>query len=79
MSITGEEGTYVSAALESGSKQAGEHAADIILNKALSLLKSLQGKIGIALGTAFERYLENSVQRYNQVRILATGIDKQTS
>lgn len=33
MSITGEESTYVSAALESGSKKAGEHAADIILNK----------------------------------------------
>ncbi len=75
MSITGEEGTYVSAALESGSKKAGEHAADIILNKALGLLQSLQGKIGIALGTAFKGYLENSVRRYNQVRTLATGMD----
>lgn len=67
--------TYMSSALESASKIAGEHAADIILKKALSFLQSLQGKIGIALGTAFRRYVDNSVHRYNQVRTLATGMD----
>ncbi len=65
----------INTAGKSGAKQLGERAADQIFHGAVALWKKLQGKISVALGTAFQRYLDNTICRYNQIQTIATGTD----
>lgn len=59
--------------IQSASKKMGESAANRALNGILDNLKNVYDGAQIHLGTAFKRYLENAVLRYNKVRTLATG------
>lgn len=60
-------------ASKSGAKKLGEKAVDRALNALADFIKKKYGESQVKLGTVFERYLENAMLRYNQVRTLATG------
>ena len=63
---------------ESGVKKVGENAASRALNALIDGVKNKYGEAQVLLGTAFERYLHNATERYNQVRTLATGTTPRT-
>ena len=53
--------------------KAGEFFVDRALNALVDGVKSAYSGAQVLLGTAFNRYLHNATQRYNQVKTLATG------
>lgn len=63
---------------ESGAKKLGESIANRALSALVDGVKDKYGRAQIRLGAAFERYLKNATQRYNQVRTLATGTTPRT-
>ena len=65
--------TLIGASTESGTKKAGEMAVDRALNAIIDLVKSKFGEVQVNIGTVFERYLDNAIRRYNQIRTLTTG------
>ena len=64
--------------VESGVKKAGENFASRALNALIDGVKNKYGEAQVLFGTAFERYLHNATERYNQVRTLATGTTPRT-
>ena len=59
--------------MESGAKKAGENIVNRGLNALVDFVVDKYGKARVILGTAFQLYLGNATERYNQVRTLATG------
>lgn len=60
-------------AMESGAKKVGESVANRALNSIADFVINKYGEAKVILGTAFQLYLKNATERYNQVRTLATG------
>lgn len=60
-------------AAESAAKKAGEKAVDRGLNAIVDFVKNKYGAAQVKIGVVFNRYLDNAIQRYNQIRTLATG------
>lgn len=58
---------------QAGAQKAGEFFVDRALNALVDGVKSAYSGAQVLLGTAFNRYLHNATQRYNQVKTLATG------
>ena len=77
MSNTQENGklSLVDTALENSAKKGAETLVNRALNGAIDFVIAKYGEAQIALGTAFQRYLENATRRYNQIRTLATGTE----
>lgn len=65
--------TLISVASDNAAKKVGEKAADRALNAIIDFVKSRYGETKVRIGSVFDRYLENAMLRYNQVRTLATG------
>lgn len=58
---------------ENAAKKVGEKVGDRALNAIIDFVAQKYGKKKVEIGTVFERYLENAIHRYNQIRTLATG------
>lgn len=71
--ISTPDSTLVSSAMQSGAQKAGENVVAHTLDALVAFSKRQFGKASVHLGTAFQRYLDNATQRYNQIRTLATG------
>ena len=59
--------------IDSGAKKAGEGAVDRLLTPLINYVGDKYGRAKVYLGQGFERYLDNAIDRYNQVRTIATG------
>ncbi len=65
--------SLMSLGSQAGAQKAGEFFVDRALNALVDGVKSAYSGAQVLLGTAFNRYLHNATQRYNQVKTLATG------
>ena len=63
------------AAAESGVKKATENVINRAVNAAADFVQKKYKEYQVDIRTAFERYLDNASERYNQIRTLATGTE----
>ena len=63
------------AAAESGVKKATENVINRAVNAAADFVQKKYKEHQVDIRTAFERYLDNASERYNQIRTLATGTE----